>query len=152
MESEGLPNTGLYDQRAALQWVQNHISLVGGDPNNVSALGQSAGAASIFHHLIARGGTVDPLFHRALAMSPGFGLTIGRNGTTEERFQEFANATGCAGKGLWCLRAADISVLRQVNWNLGVGGPAPGGSYILHTPLVEIARGIFQPAQVKNVI
>ena len=40
-------NYGTYDQVAALKWVHNHIVEFGGDPNNITVLGQSAGAASI---------------------------------------------------------------------------------------------------------
>jgi carboxylesterase type B len=65
-------NAGLYDQRAVFQWIQTNIHLVNGDPSNVSAWGESAGSGSILHHLIAKSGTLDPLFHRAVLMSPGF--------------------------------------------------------------------------------
>ena len=40
-------NYGTYDQVAALKWVHNHIAQFGGDPDNITVLGQSAGAASI---------------------------------------------------------------------------------------------------------
>lgn len=40
-------NFGLKDQVVAFQWIRENISLFGGDPNNVTAFGQSAGAASI---------------------------------------------------------------------------------------------------------
>ena len=57
-EKENMTNLGLWDQRAALEWTKKYISLVGGDPENVSVWGTSAGAGSVMLHGIALGGTL----------------------------------------------------------------------------------------------
>src|SRR5690242_10710688 len=59
-----LPNNGLHDQRLALQWVQKHIRGFGGDPNRVTYMGESAGAAAGCYHLTNH----RPLFHQLIAM------------------------------------------------------------------------------------
>ncbi|KAL8646019.1 MAG: hypothetical protein Q9226_007047, partial [Calogaya cf. arnoldii] len=118
MEKTGLPNAGLHDQRAALQWIQDYIGLVGGDKSQVSAWGLSAGAGSILHQLVAFGGTQDPLFSRAVIQSPAFQFTFDRRGTLEETFQNFTKLAGCAGQGVACLRAASAETLDKANKEL----------------------------------
>jgi para-nitrobenzyl esterase len=62
-------NLGLLDQIAALAWVRREIERFGGDPENVTAFGESAGAGSILALLCAPRAT--GLLRRAIAQSPG---------------------------------------------------------------------------------
>jgi len=46
-------NYGILDQVAALEWIQQNIGAFGGDPSRVTIIGESAGASSIFVHLVS---------------------------------------------------------------------------------------------------
>lgn len=150
MEKEGLPNAGLYDQRAALQWIQDYIHLLGGDKTQVSAWGESAGAGSILHHLVAFGGTQDPLFSKAVLQSAAFQPLFDRKGTLEQTFQNFTALAGCAGQGVACLRAASADTLNKANTALNTHvtpgtyavGPSADGNFIRQLAALEFASGI----------
>jgi para-nitrobenzyl esterase len=105
-EDSAAGNFGLLDQRAALAWVRDRISSFGGDADNVTVAGQSAGAHSVGLHLVAPGST--GLFHRAI-MESGFASFRWRTADEARRQgDDFATALGCASPDpsqvLACLR------------------------------------------------
>lgn len=70
-------NMGLRDQVLALQWVQNNISVFGGDQNNVTIYGISAGAASVEYLLLSP--AAKGLFHKAIGQAGSSLLPWSRN-------------------------------------------------------------------------
>lgn len=69
-------NLGLLDLLAALRWIRTNIAGFGGDADNITLFGESAGADAIAHLMIADGS--DGLFHRAIMQSPPLGISRGR--------------------------------------------------------------------------
>nr|QEA03475.1 carboxylesterase [Plodia interpunctella] len=68
LDTEDIPgNAGMKDQVAAMRWVNKNISNFGGDPNNVTIFGESAGAGSVSFHLISP--LTKGLFRKAIAQS-----------------------------------------------------------------------------------
>jgi len=141
-------NAGLLDQIAALAWVREHAERLGGDPDNVTVFGESAGAMSIGALLgapAARG-----LFRRAVLQS-GAAHNVSPAAGAERIAASFRRATGLAAADLASLRAlsaeAALDAQQRVvdeSWKTVEGlafQPSVDGAAIPQAPLDAVSAG-----------
>lgn len=79
LSAEGNGSSGNYalmDQIAALEWVRGNIARFGGDPDNVTIYGESAGSQDV--SLLLAAPAAQALYHKAILQSgtPGFGMSF----------------------------------------------------------------------------
>ncbi|KAL2844384.1 alpha/beta-hydrolase [Aspergillus pseudodeflectus] len=142
IQRNGTANSGLLDQRFALEWVQQYIHLFGGDPNHVTVIGESAGGGSILHQIIAYGGSNGPVpFQQAILQSPAFTPDQILNPAEQERifnqFLRFANVSTLE-EARNLPSSALMEANRQQVYNSPLGsftyGPVVDGIFVPESP------------------
>jgi para-nitrobenzyl esterase len=99
-------NVGMLDIVAALEWIRDNIENFGGDPGNVTIMGQSGGGAKVC--LLTAMPQARGLFHKAVVLS-GASTRAGERGYTEKL-------------GVYCLKEAGLTParidrLQEMPWN-----------------------------------
>jgi para-nitrobenzyl esterase len=105
---------GLEDQREALRWIKRNIGAFGGDPDNVTIAGESAGAASVCMQLIAPLEAAG-LFQKAIIQSIGCTIqlrTADEAANTGVKIADLVHCTDPA-TALSCLREKSVQELLE---------------------------------------
>lgn len=148
----GESNFGMRDMIAALRWVQDNIANFGGDPNNVTIFGESAGGAAVACLLVSR--EARGRFHRAIGMSTAgdHGILFdGTQPTTDQLYAQLGIEQPSA-EQLRRLPASDLlaaqaaveaAAFESLNemWSVRLPfGPTIDGAFLTEPPLATAAR------------
>ncbi|CAD5208711.1 unnamed protein product [Bursaphelenchus xylophilus] len=112
---EAMPgNLGLWDQTMALQWIQENIKAFGGNPNQVTVMGQNAGSASVGALSLSKHSR--DLFQQAIQMSGSILSGWALSDRVVDESKKVIEATGCQGESAEikeCLKKMDLNKLIQ---------------------------------------
>jgi para-nitrobenzyl esterase len=147
-EIEAIGNWGLLDQVAALSWVRTHIQDFGGDPDNVTVFGESAGGMSVSALLGAP--SARNLFRRAIIQSgPAYSLPLARASETAEEVGRQLALPGLDRAALESIPAVElVAAVGAVQARLPAPGeialsllPVVDGHFLPDPPEVAVRRG-----------
>ena len=156
-------NYGLMDQTAALRWVRDNIEVFGGDSDNVTIFGESAGAFSVCSHLVSPRSA--GLFHKAILQSGSCERPWPGLADAEAQGDVLGDLLGCsdAAEGeLACMRGKDATeVLATLppapNFGFnpsevvgGSWGPVLDGAFFTEQPSDSFESGNFN--QVPTIL
>ncbi|MGC9472338.1 MAG: carboxylesterase/lipase family protein [Bacteroidales bacterium] len=136
-------NVGALDMVAALEWVQENIENFGGDPGNVTIMGQSGGGAKVC--ILTAMPEAKGLFHRAVALS---------GSATQALDQEYSRRLGSYVLEEAGLKPEEIGRLQDIPWReyLGIAGRAAarmsretGFGGVMGSGFAPVADGINLP-------
>ena len=156
-------NAGMYDQLEAIKWVKNNIAKFGGNPNNITLMGESAGACSVSLHLLSplsRNLFSQAIMQSASALAP-WGVVSKKEAL--RRSLALAKNLNCphdrqnVRASINCLRAMDGAKLVGAEWanvtfgftgGIGVFTPIIDGAFLDEHPGAAMRNKNFKKANI----
>ena len=147
-EAGSTGNYGLYDQLTAMQWVKDNITAFGGDRENITIMGQSAGAMSVQQHCLSP--LSKGLFQKAV-MSSGGGVSKMMSASAPEKNYPFWQAVmaNCGCKTLQQFREVSPQALydawqktkKEVKGGFQATSPCLDGRLVVGTGTELLSKG-----------
>lgn len=134
-------NYALSDKIAALEWVQKYIRAFGGDPDNVTIFGQSAGGASVMDLIVSP--RAKGLFKNAIPQSLA-GNVVNQSvieAVMAPYIEPLCPASAGQGGRLDCLRQLPAETLLNISTEYWSWSTVVDGVYMVDQPLSLVAEG-----------
>ena len=128
-------NYGLMDQRAGLDWISQNIHEFGGDPEQITLFGESAGAIMIGQHLMMR----PTPFQRVIMQSNALGYTFRSLTVADFIGEAFKRSVDC--RDLGCLRSERVEDLIKAQSSL-MGVPRSVGDFFTWGPTLTSQKQV----------
>ena len=148
-------NMGLLDQQLAMKWIYENIAFFGGDNQRICLFGESSGASSISHHLLAPSSW--PYFRNAVLLSASslshWAVDTPLNLKMQAlKFAEIMNCPQSWQPFVECLRNKSAEELEAKQWevskNIGTFSPVIDGKFLSDDPLVLLNSGKIKDANI----
>jgi para-nitrobenzyl esterase len=149
-EGHAFGNYGIMDMQAVLQWAKRNAAAFGGDPNNVTVGGQSAGAGASTAIVVSP--TSKGLIHRAIFQSGGY-TPFATKQTAEDKGKKFAAAAGCKDEKetAKCLRSLPAAKVAALAGTASATSPLVGGPLLDGTVIPRQLIDAFRSGQFNQV-
>ena len=143
-------NQGLKDQVFALQWIQENIGAFGGDPEQVTICGESAGGESVLAHLVSP--MSKGIFKKVSAQSPPAMWSYPPKEEVGSYFKRLTQALDCSAEST----EAEVECLRSKPWQeiydiedphmMELSQRVIDGEFIVESPTVTFSNGNYNDA------
>lgn len=147
-------NYGILDQQQAMKWVQRNIRPFGGDPDQVTIFGESAGAESVLLHYTLP--SSDPYYRGAIVESSPVAIPYKTFPEAVVLGALLAELLGCTPRDMNCLRTKTAAQIAAAQWQtrskvaslklletFEPWGPYVDGQFLQGQPLDVLRRGQF---------
>ncbi|PRP79689.1 hypothetical protein PROFUN_12587 [Planoprotostelium fungivorum] len=141
VDANSTGNYGLLDQQLSLKWVHQNIRNFGGNPDDITIDGGSAGSASVYWHTLMPKSW--PYYNRVIVSSAGYwrySTLEDKVALTDKRLRSLN--INCS--NIVCLQNLNVSTLSQVP-AIVYGVPVIDGVNLLDQPLLLFDAGRYKP-------